>query len=725
MLLSRAVAASLVTVFCAACGASSAAIRRDLGAVPVDAATYAEARRRYLELAPDDPGRLALRARLVSFLAERSDAILHAGDYDAVVAHLGALSGLLAPQDFAEPSRLPVELRPLCEYVARHGARRGDEPRVLAAELLLALLDPSAAEEHRREYERVSSWGREARAPANDDFLALVEGGFGLARVWREHARLTPAPEVLEKLAGIFLALHQAVRVRSSAEVFRPPRSLGDMRRLTMVTGLLHRAHLEAATAFLAHGDLDGALAFLERFEDRSATFRLRRALEEARGADARAAEALDELARSFLDEYRPDVATSLCRVGARRFPSDSRFPLCLARASSALGSVGDTADYYAAALRVADADLALYDEALDTFSTMIQRGALSETTDVGEMRTAGRAAHEIVAERARRFPDAPAGPLDQPTLHLALARAELGAGHAQQGRRELEEAITEARRMTELPPAAIEARELLATLELRAGSAARAQHLLGEALSLLSQSPSADTTRARLLVRSGEAAQRQGDDPTARRSYERARALLEGGSEQAAQEEPDDLAMRAVLLGLVERRLGRAERSRAAFERAIALAPTPEVAAEILTHLVTDGPDVELADLVFRRARVGSSIGHAWKVRLALRVVAVHALAGAPESEDASRVLTAEAVRGGWYARLAGLARGEIDPQALLEAAQGPPERCEAHFHLAIRALRAGDREAARRALEASVETGMVARDEFAMAQEILRSMR
>ena len=711
------VAAALVGATLGGCGAA-VSVSRTLAERPVDDETYAEVRRRYLELSVADPVRPRVLSRLLAHLSARTDAVLQAGDYAEVVSHLGEMTSLLASEDFRGQT-LPAELRPLAQHVAVHGARRGDEPRVLAAELILGVLDREDAGAHRAEYERVSGWGREARLPTGDDTMALVEGGMGLVGVWEEHARLTPSPEVLGRLAGLYLGLRDAIRGTRLADGFRPPRSLGDMEHLQMAAVIVQRAPLEAAAVFLSRGDLEGAVAQLAGQSERGGdAWRLRRVLDDARGEDARGAAALSQIADGFA-EGRPDVALGLCRQGLRRFPSDARFPLCLARVSSSLGRVGDTADYYAMTLRLEGAELEAFDEALATFGAMIADGAFARTEDVGEVRTAGRAAHELISLRTLRFPSAEPGPLDQPTLHLALARAELTNGRAEQARREFEESISEGRRMPRTPPAAVTARRELAALELRAGSPDAARALLEDALDLVSQGREADQARAELHAGIGDTWRVAGHAEQAQRAYRQGLALLEGLGDAGQAEER---ARRALARGILLRRLGELDRSRAAFEEAIGAAPTPENAAEILQHLVTEAPDAELADRVFRRARVGSPISHAWKVYLALWVEAVRALAEAPVSEEASRVLGAEATRGGWQARLASLARGEIDEAAALAAAEGGSERCEAHFYAAIRSLRAGDRATARRAREASIATGMIGQGEYGMAQELLR---
>jgi len=589
--MSRSLALAIVPAVLVAmlwgCGAAAPTVRSSADRA-VDDESFAEVRRRFLELAPDDPARTTVQARLLTHLAGRSEAILQGADYDEIVAHLGAMTMLLSPEDFAQGRTLPSELRPLAEHVALHGARRGDEARVLAAELILAALDAERADAHRGEYERVSSWGREARMPPTDDLMALVEGGMGLIAVWEEHARLTPSAEVLARLAGIYLGLRDSMRGTTLTDGFRPPRSLGDMEHLEMAAVIMQRAPLEAAAVFLSPGDLDSALGPPEGGPDRGDTWRVRRVVEDARGADSRGAQALSEIASGFA-EGRPDVAVGLCRLGLRRFPSDGRFPLCLARVSAARGAIGDTADYYVGALALAGDDVALYDEALEAIATMIERGAFAQSRDVGEVRTAGRAAHTIVAERALRFPGAEPGPLDQPTLHLALARAELTSGHADAARAEFEESVSEARRMSEAPRAAVVAREELAELELRSGSPARAQALLQEALDLVSQGRESDALRARLLAHVGDAQRFAGDGDAALQSYRQALTLLSTAPDAARARERAELLVER---GVVLRRLGDLTASRAAFEQAIGLAPAPGLAAEILSHLVMDVPD-------------------------------------------------------------------------------------------------------------------------------------
>lgn len=636
----------------------------------IDDVSFDESRRRYLELAPDDASREALRAQLIAHLASRTDAVLLAADYDEVVNHLADMTALLAPLDFEEGRALPPELRALADFVAVHGTRRGDEPRVLAAHLILARLDRDDREEHEREYERVSAWGREAREPVGHDIIGIVEGGVGLVHVWEEHARLTPTPEVLERLSGMYLNLRDAVAGTTTEEGFRPPRSFGDMEHLEMAAAVMQRAPLEAAAVYLARGDLQGARARLAhptagatspRGEDR----RIVAALEEADRTDPAP---LFELANVFI-EARPDVSLGLCRLGLRRFATDSRFPLCLARIGAATGVLGDTADYYVHAVDLAPTDLDLYDEALDTLRTMIDRGAFENARDIGEVRIAGRASTLLIAQRLERFPSAEAPPLDTARLELALARAELFRGRASEATRHFEASITATRTERVDVLVSIRSRLELGRLVLRLGAPAHAIELATDGLNITPQNAASDTARARFEGLLGDAYRSQGIAAESSAHYQRALVLLEGVDEETGT--ANERAAREVLHGILLRRLGDHARSGEAFRRALSIAPDAELAAEILQHLAVNAPDGPLADEVLRRARMGSPISDAWKVYLALWTDTVHAMAHQPSDAEVTRIYESDSARSGWHAQLAALALGRRTLPETLAAAE------------------------------------------------------
>ncbi len=725
------VLAALATLATIGCGGATPATRSSDSAARagVSAENYAELRRAYLELGPDDARRAPTQARLLDYLAARSAPVLEAGNYDAIVGELREMTSLLAPSDFAEGRALPAALGPLARHLAVHGARRGDEARVLAAELILASLEPERRGEHVEAYDRVATWGREARAPSTAEPLAIVRGGMDLASVWEEHARLTPAPPVLARTAELYLALRDALSGARGAEGFRPPRSLEDMRLLEAMMMILQRAQLEAAAVYLARGELAEAGARLaSRGEGRGSSGdapHLRSLIERASLEGEAGADALRRIGMAF-SEARPDVSRAVCRLGLRRYPADARFALCLARASVALGVVGDAAAYYERAIveQGDGADLELIDEALEALRSMIVEGAFARA-DIGEVRTAGQAAHAIVELRERRFPSAGQAPLDQPTLHVALARAELASGFTDAARAGYREAIAEAPSRGGASSAVIDARRELANLELRGGAPSEARALLAAGLGRVSQGEDGDEVRARITAAIAETERVEGRSEEATRGYREALRLLDGLAPLTASNEVtrERLASRQILRGMVLRRLGDRDGSRGALVEAITLVPSVANARTILERLVVDEPDPALADLVFWRASVGARIEHGEKAALALYVEVVHALAGAPAGEEASRALLAEIAHGGFLGRLASLVRGDVDEASVLAAAESGAERCQAYFYAAIHALREGDPVRARRALEASVATGMLGQREFGMAVELLRA--
>lgn len=685
----------------------------------IDDVSFDESRRRYLELAPEDPSRVALREQLLLHLASRTDAVLLAADYDSVVSHLADMTALLAPLDFEEGRALPPELRPLAEFVAAHGTRRGDEARVLAAHLILARLGRDDRTTHEREYERVSAWGREAREPTGEDIIAIVEGGVGLVHVWEEHARLTPTPDVLSRLSGMYLHLRDAVAGTTTQEGFRPPRSLGDMEHLEMAAAVMQRAPLEAAAVYLARGDLAGARTRLSGESPRGEDRRIVAALEEADRTDPAP---LFELANVFM-EARPDVALGLCRLGVRRFPTDARFPLCLARVASATGVLGDSADYYVRAIDLAPADLDVYDEALDTLRTMIDRGAFESARDIGEVRIAGHASTLIIAQRLERFPSAESPPLDTARLELALARAELSRGRASEATRHFEASIFATRNERVDVLVSIRARLELGRLALRLGSSAHATELAIDGLEITPQDNASDTARARFESLIGDASRVGGNAAEATAHYQRALALLEGVDAESGA--VSERAAREVLHGILLRRLGDNARSADAFRGALALAPDADLAAEILQHLATNAPDGALADEVLRRARMGAQLTDAWKVYLALWTESVHVMAHEPADAEVRHLLESDAARSGWHAQLAALALGRRSLSDTLEAAEHDGERCQAEFHEAMRLLRADQRTEARAALERVIATGMVGHDEYSVAVDLLTQLQ
>ncbi|MDQ3033686.1 MAG: hypothetical protein M3Y87_14810 [Myxococcota bacterium] len=472
-------AVALTALLLSACGnPARGGTRTALDVAAVDDETYEEVRREYLVLAADDPAREAVRGRLLEHLSTRSDALLADGDYDAIVSHLADMTELLAPSDLAEGSRLPQQLAPIARWVVEHGSRRGDEPRVLASLLLLSRIEPSDPA-HLAEYERIATWGHDARwgsSPSlGGDFFDFAPA---LISVWEEHARLSPAPAVLDRLADLYVQMRNVVSGRSLEEGFAPGERIS-MPEMRMAQLLAERIPLDVAAVYLRVGDLSRAAERVGELGDRGGIeWRLRRLIEQAAGTGEEGAEALGELSAGF-ERARPDVSLALCRLGRRLHPDDPRFPLCLARLSAALDQAAEATAWYAEAVSLAPSDRDVYDEALGRLAQLIEGGLFGAQGQIGRIRMIGRHAESILEQRAARWPNVPAA-VSSAELHYHLGRAEMHAGNAARAAEHLERSLA-VRRSRE---AILE----LATLRSRTGDPAGAVVLYREALAGHSQ---------------------------------------------------------------------------------------------------------------------------------------------------------------------------------------------------------------------------------------------
>lgn len=683
----------------------------------VDDESFGEVRRLYLVLAPNDPIRTAVRERLVAHLARRSDALIASEDYDGVVSLLADMTELLSPSDLAPGGSVPQAVQPLARFLFEHGSSRGDEPRVLAA-LLLLLRSAGDDAAMQAEYERVATWGHDARVGASGEtpsFEHLFDGAVGLLEVWQEHARLCPAPEVLEHLSQLLVELTNAFQGGTGAEGFAPRLSPSSMEELQFVAALLERTPLEVAAVWLAEGDLEAARSHLSSMGDQTGTeWRVRRVVETAMQPDAAGAEALYELAAGYADA-RSDVAEAMCRLGVRMHPEDARFPLCLARLTSGTGEIGEGTAWYREAVRLSPDDRTVYDEALTQLSHSLEVGAFDDSPgSVGQMRQIGRDAEAILAERTRRWPTEPAE-VSVAALRFSVGRAEMAAGNLSEARASLQASLDDTPTRAAL--------EELATISMRTGDAAGAITLLDAAMSRLSQQGrDGQIERAAILETLGDAHRLAGHESESQTAYRQALDIYRPLSDT---EDESQAAAIHVRLGSLVRRLGERPASDREYRLAMQSAPEwREPFAEILAHLVVDGPDHALAEETFRAARMGSHLDDTWKVYFALWVQLIAYLGDQGTSEAAEQVLREQAAHDGWHAQLAAIGAGTTTYEQALAAAGTVGQRCEAHFYSGARALAHGDRAAARTAFQAALDTHMVGYFEYVMADELLRTL-
>lgn len=704
----------LCTIVLAACGGPRPDTRtaRDLTGPPeITGETFLEVQRTFYRMELDHPERLAWRDALIHHLAGRSEEILAAGNYNAVIAHFARLVRLVSSDDVGE-GRIPEDVAPLARWVIERGSPRGDEGRVMAAHLLLAEIGEDVAT-HRAQREMIARWGRDARAGINNP----IERFGGLIQVWEQHEQLAPAPEVLDVLARLYMEQRDALRFAFG------PESLGgttpgrlSFAQLRLAPRLIQRAPLDVAAVFLRHGDLEAAIAHVRQIEpapgeDARTIQGLLEFLQRAREDNDRGAEALDELAQRF-SQALPEISAAICRVGIRRFPEDSRFPLCLARVASEGDRAGAATAWYAEAIRLAPDERAIYSEALRRLDELMGEGIFD--AEVSQSRSIARHALQILDEHESRWPGEEAA-VSRHEILLHIGRAEMSAGNVAAARRRLEQSLAaHDSRMAHIQ---------LGILFERTGQGGEAATHYRRALDQTRSGGTAGMAEhAELVERLGDAFRIAGRDRQARRMYRQARESWETLLERMR---GPRRAIAHVRRGVLLSRLGDPSGSAEAFNAAMEAAPSwREPYATILAHLVVSAPNLTLAQVVLRRAQSHLRLAPQWKVYFALWVRTIAGRASAEPEAEVTLLLDDMARGDEWSNRLAAYGHGSLGYPQLIELATNRGQRVEADFYEGARLLGAGDVAGARRLFEAVMESGMINFYEFQMAQELLRDI-
>jgi tetratricopeptide (TPR) repeat protein len=691
------------------CGGPSTGVQHAGNGQPPEVTdeSFHELETRYWRMDAEDPARVVWRDALLAHLSRGSARILARGDYDEVIQHLARLTSLMTPED-VEEGRVPPLLAPLAHWVIEHGAPRGDEGRVMGAHVLLAAIGEDAAT-HRAERDSISRWGRDARVGIENP----IERYGDLIQVWEQHEQIAPTNDALDTLARLYVEQRDALLMAFGPEGqgSRAPARLS-YQELRLAPLLVQRAPLDVAAVYLRHGDLPRAIERVQRMGDRGVEERLVAILQRAREDNAQGAEALGELAQGFV-RARPSIAQAICRVGARRFQEDPRFPLCLARVAIELEEPGAATSWYAEAVRLAPAEREVYDEALAQLEQIMEGGQLE--SDVAQSRSIARDALAILDERVRRWPE-PEPTVRRDGILLSMGRAALGAGNVEEARRSFEASL-EARPSRE-------AEAQLGTLLERTGEPAEAARHYRAALDLTTETgPEGQGQRAELLEHLGDAFRQAGDDSQARRMYRQALGLWGDLLEHVR---GPRRAIIDVRRGVLYSRLGEAQSAREAFTGAMEAAPSwREPYAVILAHLVVSEPDLELAQDVLRRAQYQLTLEPEWKVYFALWVQTIAGRASAAPDADVQALLHDMSDGEGWSAHLAAFGERELPYEGLVGSATSVGERTKASFYQGARLLGAGDVQGARERFEQVLESGMVTFFEYSMAQELLAGLR
>ncbi len=674
----------------------------------LDARSYTEGERAYRRLPAADPQRGPLRDKLIDYLVARAALDQAAEEYEGAVEKLAAITSLYRPEELA-PELNPA-IAGLASYIRARGERRGDEGRVLAALWVQKQLNAKAGKktDASEQYNILRRWSDESRK----DLGGVTEHLTGLIDVMEEHARLTPAPEVLAALADLYLERRQKLVATLGPDGQSPPApgelSFQDYREATVA---LSRAPLDLAAIYLMHDDYPRALARLRQLDTVTGLEpRIRTVVEMVVEDKAEAPDALLALSRAYLEAEESDVTRALCNYGVRKYEKDGRFSQCLGRLAAARDDYAEAALDYADAIRLAPDQRELYDEALEVLANLM-RGELFDS-DPSETRILAVQARSILAERVKRWPSAPP-PVSLDELELAVGLAEMSAGNSDEARLHFEASL----KRRETTRALVQ----LGQLAAREGKREEALRYLRRALERTNQRDGDQARqRAQILEQLGDVARSSGDREAARRYY--AEALLLWNASVDAKEEGPVRAFAHIRRGVLLSRLGRTVESLDAFELGMQAAPgNREAYAQVLSHLVVSEPNPELAAATVRRAQRQLTLDPEWKVYFGWWVRAIAARNHTAPPPDIVKLLSRMSRSEAWWGHLAEFGSGAIDYTKLRSLAQGRGEKTEADFYEGARLLGVGDVTGARAMFKRVLDSRMVGFYEYQMAQELL----
>ena len=663
------------------------------GAEPIPQAEYPDEARRFLRMPLDHPERLALRDRLIASVLSQAQSLADVGDYEGVVFEVSRLTMLLSPSDYAA-GVLPKYVEPIAKHIADRGGSLGDEGYVLAANFMLERLTGDAL--YQRRYDAVATWGREARANLD----TVSEQYAGLISVWSDHADLTPAPEVLDTLAGLHIAGRDAVSAETDEDRHRL--GIGGERQLRL-------APLNVAAVYLAHGDIKSAITKVESMgAGGELQLRLLDLMRAAQSSDETGAAATFELVEGYR-VARADVAAGLCRSALVRFPQDHRFPTCMARVAADSEQFADATAWYVIAIELAPEMMELYDEALGQLDEFIK----TRLADPHPERSSAlaRGAETILAERQARWQNSEP-PIAPNELEFLIGMLEMNAGHADEAQERFEKSLEK-----DEDPGALSQLGLL--LE-RTGRPDEAEQRYRRALALApSDSLADDLQRADILENLGNTARTQGKGREMTAHY---KGALRAWTEARDQVDGPTAALVELRRGVLLDNLGRHEEAVDAFENAMSHAPQwRDVYASILAHLVSAPPDFELASSVWRRSQLQLTLPPEWKVYFTLWIQLITARAGQPPAEDHTDLLRRLGGSSNWWGKLASFGAGDLDYAGLISVASSIGEETEALYYEGSRLFIAGDRQGARDQFQRVLDTKMVSFFEYEMARKLL----
>jgi tetratricopeptide (TPR) repeat protein len=676
----------------------------------INTESYLAARRAFFRMKQDDALRSSLRARLIGYLGQGTQALIMAGQYEKVVEHFAEMTALYTSEELPKQSLSP-ELGPVARYLREHGSRRGDEARVLSALWILWRLHADDDEEagFQKEYRQVARWGRQARIS-----LPVIERYQDLIEVWEEHARLVPAPRVLSQLVRCYIARRQAldVMIGELGQKADPKAGVEEgFQDINLARFIVRRTPVDLAAVYMAQGDLRTAYAVLKKYGSQSeAEQQFMYLVALGLGKEPIASDAVLTLARLYIKDIgRMDVARGLCLRGRQNNPTDARFALCLARVAAMENEYADATAEYAEATRLATQERGIYDEALRVLQRLIETRAFE--TDPTHTRVLATEAEHVLRERMRRWPNIPP-PVKLEQFYFAIGTAEMSAGNTGGAIARFEASLKAEPNIPSLLR--------LGLLSLNRGRTQDALKYYEQALTMARKTP------GKALQVEGEALEKLGDtlrmasrSKEAQQRYQQAADTWRRASDQLRAE---SLAIAYVRRGVLAERLGNPKQSVEFFEQAMSYAAAERgVYEQILSYLVTSPVNAELAEEVYWRALRQVSLEPEWKVYFALWVQIIVGRSGNPVPKELVQELNQLVGSDAWWGRLASFGARKLPYANLLAEASERGEQAEAHFYEGARLMVEGNSAAATALFRRVLATDMVSFYEYAMAREFL----
>lgn len=628
---------------------------------------------------------------------------LNDGDTDSAIRSLRVAMLHYTPQEIAHGG-LPAEIEPLARGIYEVVSPRGDEAHALAASrVMMALASPNA--DARRHYEEIHTWGEGNRNQFHTPWVAAAEE----ADIYREVARIVPAPDVLERVTNYQIERRRSVRQASSM--------LGS-RRMTQED--FQQAQfamrpevlaVEIAVVYLRIGDIAGAAEQVGRLAEGAQHEPELAGLLRAIASGEGGADGLFRLAEQ-LPRLDAAAAAGVCRRGAREYPNDGRFARCLASAAADEHMLGLASAHIEAAAQLAPDDRRLLEVAIRTSAAWLTSELASDDPAPG--RRAVARTRTLLRRWQEHFHETP--PISESDVATVAAQLELGQANLAGAAQQLETA-------SHATPPSRDAYLTLAEIAWRTNDPRRALTLLDQGLALPAGPHESDSTfRPTFKLHMGLAARSAGDADRARRDLDEASTALDALSRSL---DGDEQANAHLLRATALDALGRTGEVRRELDAAINANPeSRDLAGRVITFCLGRGRWTDAHELA-NAARTRLTLDRTWQVYFALWGSIAARVGGFDNdggANDALRAIAQGATEhSAWTVRLAQRYRGDIT-RAQLEhyADDSVGHRSEAAFYEAMMEFAARDDAGAERDLRATVASNMLRYYEYDMAWEM-----